>query len=71
MLVKLSSADLASHQQKLEREKLHAAAVDGRRSDWLAEHKQGLLEEIGIDPSNSWDYDNGEDDNSEPDVEGD
>lgn len=71
-LVTLSAADLASHEQKLAREKLQAEEVEARRSDWLDAHKQELQADIGIDPTNTWDYDNGADDNnSEPDVEGD
>jgi hypothetical protein len=71
-LVNLSAADLASHEQKLIREKLQAEVVDARRSDWLEAHKQELDADIGIDPNNKWDYDGGEDGNgSEPDVEGD
>jgi hypothetical protein len=71
-LVSLSAADLASHEQKLAREKLQAEEIEGRRSDWLQEHKQDVQADIGIDPTNTWDFDNGEDgNNSEPDVEGD
>lgn len=71
-LVALSAADLASHEQKVERERLQAEVVDARRSDWLDAHKAELQHDIGIDPNNTWSFDNGEDgNNSEPDVEGD
>ena len=70
-LVSLSAADLASHEQKVEREKLLAEVVDGHRLDWLDAHRQAIDADIGIDPNNKWDYDNGEDGNSEPEIEGD
>jgi hypothetical protein len=71
-LLTLSAADLASHEQKVERERLQAELVDSHRSDWLEAHKTELQQDIGIDPNNKWDFDNGEDgNNSEPDVEGD
>ena len=71
-LVALSAADLASHEQKLAREKLQEEVVEARRTDWLEAHKEELQTDIGIDPSNVWSYDLGDDgNNSEPDVEGD
>jgi len=71
-LLSLSAADLASHEQKVERERLQAELIDSHRSDWLDAHKAELQVDIGIDPNNKWDFDNGEDgNNSEPDVEGD
>lgn len=71
-LVALSAADLASHEQKVERERLQAEVADAHRSDWLEAHKADIQQDIGIDPNNTWNFDNGEDgNNSEPDVEGD
>eukprot|EP00428_Durinskia_dybowskii_P060534 CAMPEP_0170377652 /NCGR_PEP_ID=MMETSP0117_2-20130122/12387_1 /TAXON_ID=400756 /ORGANISM="Durinskia baltica, Strain CSIRO CS-38" /LENGTH=289 /DNA_ID=CAMNT_0010632965 /DNA_START=45 /DNA_END=914 /DNA_ORIENTATION=+ len=70
-VVSLSAADLASHEQKLAREKLQAEVVDARRSDWLEAHKVDIQADIGIDPNNQWEFDGDDGNGSEPDIEGD
>lgn len=69
-LVLMSSAELASQEQKVAREALSLESVDERRLDWLAENKEALQLDIGIDPANTpWEYDNGDDAMSEPDTD--
>eukprot|EP01034_Spumella_vulgaris_P038633 gene38633-47710_t len=68
-LVHMTAAELASQEQKVAREKMHLENVDERRLDWLAEHKEELQLDIGIDPGNTWDFDNGDDAMSEPDTD--
>jgi hypothetical protein len=65
----MTAAELASQEQKVAREKMHLENVDERRLDWLAEHKEELQLDIGIDPGNTWDFDNGDDAMSEPDTD--
>lgn len=68
-LVHMGAAELASQELKVAREALNLENVEERRLDWLAEHKEELQLDIGIDPANTWEYDNGEDGNSEPDAD--
>ena len=68
-LMTMSSAELASEEQQVARKKMGELNMEERRLDWLAEHKEELQIDIGIDPANTWEYDNGEDGNSEPDAD--
>ncbi len=68
-LVHMSASELASQEQRVAREKMNLENIDERRLDWLAEHKEELQLDIGIDPANTWEYDNGEDGMSEPDAD--
>lgn len=63
----MTNNELASKSLNLEREKARFECVDGRRLDWLEEHKEEIQKSLGIDPTNKWDYDSGEDQLSEPD----
>ncbi len=66
----MSSAELASQEQKVAREALNLENIDERRLDWLEEHKEELQLDIGIDPKNTpWNYDGGDDAMSEPDTD--
>jgi len=73
-LVTLSTSDLASHEQKVARERIQAEQLEGRRSDWLEEHKEQIQLSIGLNPDNTWDYDEKDDeamsqpDNDAPDI---
>jgi hypothetical protein len=68
-LVSLSAADLASHDQRVLREKLQAQQLQSRRTDWLEENKKTLQADIGIDPNNTWQYDEDDERMSEPDAD--
>ncbi|KAJ1438848.1 transcription factor S-II, central domain-containing protein [Ochromonadaceae sp. CCMP2298] len=68
-LVTLSAADLASHDQRVTREKLQAQQLQSRRTDWLEENKKSLQADIGIDPNNTWQYDDDDERMSEPDAD--
>lgn len=65
----MTSAQLASKEVKEARAKMLDQDLDGRRTNWLDEHKAEIQKDLGIDPNNDWDYDHGEDGLSEPDVD--
>lgn len=68
-LTKLSASELASSELKHQREKLVEVGLEARRLDWLETHKHDIQVDIGVDPSNNWQYDHDEDGNSEPDAD--
>eukprot|EP01039_Chlorochromonas_danica_P007817 gene7817-8629_t len=68
-LVLLSPSELASHELKEQRERLTTAVLESRRLDWLDTHKASIQADIGVDPNNSWQFDNNDDAQSEPDFE--
>lgn len=68
-LIHMSAADMASQTQKDAREQMNLENVDKRRLDWLEAHKEDIQLDIGIDPANTWTYDDGEDGMSEPDAD--
>lgn len=68
-LVTLSATELATEEQRIEREKVKNEDDDARRLDWLEENKAQIQLENGIDPSNVWEYERGDDQLSEPDAD--
>ena len=65
----MTAAEMASQTQKDARELMNLENIDKRRLDWLEAHKEDIQLDIGIDPSNTWEYDDGEDGMSEPDAD--
>ena len=61
LFVTLAPADLATNELRQARQGVAAADMESRRTDWLEEHKVKIQEGIGIDPANTWDFQNDDD----------
>jgi hypothetical protein len=69
-LVKMTPDELASKEIKEERQKVIAEDLEARDTHWLSTHRKEIQEDLGLDPSATWDYDENDDEGlSEPDVE--
>jgi len=68
-LLTMTPAQLASQEVKEARAKMLDEDLDGRRMHWLDDHKAEIQKDLGIDPSNNWNYDGDDDRLSEPDLE--
>jgi hypothetical protein len=60
---------MATHELQVAREQIYESNTESRRTDWLEENKKEIQSVIGIDPSNTWEYDNDDDRMSEPDTD--
>lgn len=56
-LVKFSLLELANNETRIKKQKEYDYEIDGRRTDWLNEHKVELQVGLGLDPNNIWVYD--------------
>lgn len=65
----MSASELATHEQKLDREKLKIESFNAHRSDWLEANKAILQIDNDIDPNNIWLYEEDNDNKSEPDTD--
>ena len=65
----MSTGELASADFELIKKKIVAEAIDDCRLDWYDEHKKEILESNGIDPNNTWNYDEDDDSGSEPEID--
>ena len=63
----MSATELANEEVRDIRNKLNHEEVDGRRLDWVEEHREEIQLDIGLDPTNVWIYEK-DDDDSEGDV---
>lgn len=68
-LVSMTPAELASQDVKEARESILHESTDAHQLDWIQEHKLEIQKELGLDPSNAWDFENDDDRLSEPDIE--
>ncbi len=68
-LVQMTPAELASKEVKLARSKGLQEDANARRLDWLEEHKAEIQKDLGIDPYNTWEFEDNDDRASEPDIE--
>eukprot|EP01038_Epipyxis_sp_PR26KG_P004210 gene4210-5984_t len=68
LVTKSATEIAATREQRLAREKESYDSAESRRLDWFEENKAEILQQSGIDPNNTWDYD--EDANSEDSVPG-
>jgi hypothetical protein len=65
----MTPAELASDEIKVSREKIVQEQSSARSMNWADENKEKIHELLGIDPNNTWEYDDEEDGLSEPDIE--
>jgi transcription elongation factor S-II len=68
-LIYMTPAELASDEIKVSREKIVQEQSSARSMNWADENKEKIHELLGIDPNNTWEYDDEEDGLSEPDIE--
>ena len=61
LFVTLAPADLATNELRQARQAAAAADMESRRTDWLEEHKVKIQEGIGIDPANTWNFQDDDD----------
>jgi hypothetical protein len=57
-LVGLSDTELATPDVKLKRAELSELNADSRATNWFKKHEKEIKQNLGIDPENSWEYDN-------------
>lgn len=65
----MPASELADQDIKSKREKINTWEFEARRLDWLSENRKKIQETLGIDPNNSWEYEENIDDHSEPDTD--
>ncbi len=68
-LIRMTPAELASQEIKDTRQKIVDEQASGRSMNWADENREKIHELLGLDPNNSWIYDDEEDGLSEPDIE--
>lgn len=65
----MTPAELASQEIKETREKIVEEQASGRSMNWVTDNKEKIHESLGIDPNNTWEYDDDDEGLSEPDIE--
>lgn len=68
-LIRMTPAQLASTEVRELREKLLIEEASARAMNWADENKEKIQGLLGIDPNNTWEFDDDEDGLSEPDIE--
>ncbi len=68
-LIRMTPAQLASTEDRELREKLLIEEASARAMNWADENKEKIQGLLGIDPNNTWEFDDDEDGLSEPDIE--